>query len=86
MQIPLIPNYNSLMHSGCSLKYANYISRKRMYISDGEYNTITIPIFAVFDWVVKKNWGTMHNFPLLNKLQHLSVDYQIDYDSFISLN
>lgn len=86
MQIPFIPNYYSIMHSGCTLSYSNYISRKRIYTSEVGYQLIIIPIMAVFEWSVKKHWGIMHNFPLINKLQHISADTDIDYESFISLN
>jgi hypothetical protein len=86
MPIPAIPDYNSLMHSGCSLKYANFISRKREYTEAGEYLKIIIPFLSVFDFAVRHYWGTQYNYPVHTVFQHLSVDSDIDYDSFISLN
>jgi hypothetical protein len=86
MQIPAIPDYNSLIHSGCSLKYANFISYKREYNEPGEYKRISIPLLVVFDFVVYHFWGKQYNYPIHTIFQHLSIDSDIDYDSFISLN
>jgi hypothetical protein len=86
MQIPPIPDYNSITLSGCCLKRANFYGRKREYTSEVDYNIITLPIMSVFDFAVVKYWGIQHNFPISHKRMLLSIDYDIDYDSFISLN
>lgn len=86
MQIPSIPDYNSIRFSGSSSQLDNQIEDGRIYCRGLEYKLITIPILAVFDFIVKKDWGWMHNFLLVNKSQHLAVESDIDYLSFISLN
>ncbi len=86
MQIPAIPNYNNLIFSGCSQKYANFIGLRRLYATGYEYKTITIPIMAVFDFIVKKDWGIMQNLIIIYQVQHLTVESDIDYESFTSLN
>lgn len=86
MQIPLIPNYNSKMHSGCSMKYANFITRKRMYISGVKYALADIPILAVFDFIVKHEWGRQRNYAMPHNRQFLEINDTPDFDSPISLN
>lgn len=84
--MPSIPDYNSLRFSGCSQQLDNEFEDGRLYCTGLEYKFITIPIMAVFDFIVRNDWGIMYNFPLNNKLQHLAVESDIDYLSFISLN
>lgn len=86
MQIPLMPNYNAIACSGCSLKWANFISRKRDYAQGCEYTTINLYILPVFDFIIIHPWGRQYNYPLIHKQQLLTVDHDIDYYSFISLN
>jgi len=86
MKIPSIPDYNSIILSGCCLKKAALYGRKQEYTSDVGYNIITLPLMSVFDFVVQRDWGKMHNFPISHKRMLLSIDYDIDYDSFISTN
>lgn len=79
-------NYHQISYSGCSLIYANTISKKREYIDNPECTCTTIPILPHF----KINWifaGTLLTIlPLTVKYQHLTIDNEIDYESFISLN
>lgn len=86
MQLPSIPDYNSIRFSGCSRQLDNQFEDGRIYCRGLRYKIITIPILSVFDFVVKKDCGWMHNFPLINQSQHLAVESEIDYLSFISLN
>lgn len=90
MDIPLTLNYynNELLH-GLSLKYANYIRPKRMYVSGGKYETVLLPVISVFDW----HWAhhsqplcSFLNFTIHVLIQHLVIDEETDYQSFISLN
>lgn len=83
MQIPSIPDYNSISFSGSVI---NRVNDDRVFGPVLEYGTTTIPILAAFDFIVKTEWGKMYNFPLVNKLQHLISDDNIDYQSFHSLN
>lgn len=86
MQIPSIPDYNGVLFSGCTLDLANQIEDGRIYGPVLEYATEFIPVFAVFDYVVKLENGKMHNWPLKHVHRHLLVDGTIDYHSFTSLN
>lgn len=86
MQIPAIPDYNSLPHSGCMLKFLNFYNRKRIYGPVLEYETIIKPLTSLFDFTWYA-WGIkVTNYPVDHSFQHLSADNDIDYDSFISLN
>lgn len=86
MQIPSIPNYNSLIGSGCSFDLLDTLKDGSVYGPVLEYDTEIIPIISMFDIVVYKEWGVMLNYPVMHKLQHLVIDDEIDYLSFISLN
>lgn len=86
MHIPYIPNYNHLSFSGCSMQLIASTEDERIYGPVLEYSTLLIPVLAAFNFIVKKEWGIMYNFPLVHKLQHLTSDEQIDYLSFHSLN
>lgn len=86
MQIPAIPDYNSLAHSGCMLKFLNFYNRKRIYGPVQEYETIIIPITSVFDFTRHAQDINVAGYPIRHSFQHLSADSDIDYDSFISLN
>lgn len=83
MQIPAIPDYNSISLSGSVI---NRIKDDRVFGPVLEYELTIIPVMSVFDFVVRKNWGIMYNFPLVSKQQHLTSDESIDYLSFHSLN
>ncbi len=86
MQIPAIPDYNSLTHSGCMLKFLNFYNRKRIYGPVLEYETIIIPITSVFDFTWYTCGVKVAGYPIRHSFQHLAADSDIDYDSFISLN
>lgn len=83
MQIPAIPDYNSISFSGSVI---NRIKDERIYGPVLEYELIPIRIMSVFDFKVNAEWGVMHNYPIIHLLQHLSSDQLIDYQSFHSLN
>lgn len=86
MPIPAIPNYNSLPHSGCMLKFLNFYNRKRIYGPVLEYQTIVIPVTSVFNFTWYTATAKITNYPIRHSFQHLSADSDIDYNSFISLN
>lgn len=86
MQIPSIPDYNSLTGSGCSFDLLDTLKDGSVYGPVLEYTITHIPIMSVFKWKVKNEWGIMHNHPICHQFQHLLVDEAIDYLSFISLN
>lgn len=86
MQIPSIPDYNSILFSGCTIELANQIEDGKIYGPVLEYELVPIRIMSVFNFIVKKVWGLMYNYPITHTLQHLSSDEQIDYLSFHSLN
>lgn len=83
--IPIIPDYNSIVFSGCAFTMIEN-RHDRIYISDPVYELKVIPVMAVFGFKVEKEWGYMFNYPLIHKLQHLCPNGTIDYYSFHSLN
>lgn len=78
--------YHKIVYAGCTLAYAGTIDKKRQYISDRKYATAIIPVIAHF----KIKWlfagERLKMMPLTNKYQHLTINNEIDYQSFISLN
>lgn len=78
--------YHRMVYTGCSIAYAGTIDRKRLYKSDPTYTLTVIPISATFEmkWIFAGH--TLALCPLPNKYQHLTIDDNIDYESFISLN
>lgn len=86
MQIPSIPDYNGILFSGCTLALSNEMEDGRNYRPVFEYTTEFITVLAVFDFIVKKDWGRMFNWPIPHTHRHLSIDGTIDYFSFTCLN
>lgn len=86
MQIPAIPNYNSLMYSGCSLKYANFITHKRLYISGLKFTNEFQEMFMIFPFEFKLTDGTYGEYIGFNTFRLLKVEDDIDNQSLISLN
>lgn len=92
MHIPPIPDYNSIRFSGCSEKFANFHGPKRLYAHGFKYELILHPITAAFDFVweykIKDKGHTViiRNRPFNCPLQLITVDEEIDYESFTSLN
>lgn len=86
MQIPSIPDYNGILFSGCTLALSNVMEDGRIYGPVFEYKTESITVLAVFDFIVKKDWGIMFNWAIPHTHRHLLIDGAIDYFSFTSLN
>lgn len=74
------------MLSGCTINLMDGVEDGRIYGPVSEYTTQIIPIMSVFDFVVKKEWGIMHYYPICHQLRQLTVDDKIGYFSFTSLN
>lgn len=91
-----MPDYNATCFSGCSMKFANFHSKGRLYAHGLEYGITIFPIIALFDFVwqckIDDTGKTIiiRNMPLDCPLQLLSIggdiDGEIDYESFTSLN
>lgn len=78
--------YHRIVYSGCTIGYAATIDRQRLYNSDSEYTLTVIPISATFQikWLFAGH--VLDLCPLPNKYEHLTINDEIDYQSFHSLN
>lgn len=57
-----------------------------MYVSGVKYALADKPILAVFDFIVKRDWGRQHNYAMSHKRQLLEINDIPDNDSPTSLN
>lgn len=92
MDIPSIPDYNSVRFSGCSHKFANFYGKDRLYAHGLEYGITVFPIIALFDFIWQYKKDNTHKAVILRNmsfngpLQLLTIDGEVDYESFHSLN
>jgi hypothetical protein len=77
-------NYSKNWHQGCSI--AAYCNDSLLWERGAKYKFITIPVLAVFPFIVITSECRAINWPFTCPLVHMSVDSDIDYDHFTSLN
>ena len=78
--------YHKIVYTGCTLAYAGTIDKQRQYISDPEYTRTIIPITVHFKIKWRFARTNLDIIPLTIKYQYITVNDDIDYQSFISLN
>lgn len=92
MDIPQFHEYHALRSSGCSQKFSKFYGQNRLYTIGHKYELVLFPIVALFDFVwhykIVETDKTViiRNMPFDCPLQLISIDGEIDYESFTSLN
>jgi hypothetical protein len=80
-------NYHPLAYSGCSVKFASTMERKRDFKDKVYYDLKASSVLAAFKIPYTDIAGNKYNIINLSyKTEHITINSDIDYQSFTSLN